>query len=232
MALTHEVKVDGLKERGDWRAVQSILEMLRQYFPDVILAGGAPRDWYYGNPVKDYDFFAKLDDHQFEKLNKNLDITPSMSIEYEDSHFLTYNFSLHGLSCQLILVVDKTALEHVEEFPVNVSQCYLDGDVIRCSKEFTYFHKYGALLFDAYCNGNYIDKIVLKFSHHEKLSGYYFDKVRFLNEHFQWGYSKKSCKETGRQVYERQEHHNDHPNAYNHMIEHKIEDRPLMAAGW
>ena len=35
-----------------------ILGILEQFNPDCILAGGAPRDWYMGNPCNDLDIFV------------------------------------------------------------------------------------------------------------------------------------------------------------------------------
>jgi hypothetical protein len=43
----------------------AVMRVLTYFDTQVILAGGAPRDWYLGNPAKDLDFYF----HTPEKLN-------------------------------------------------------------------------------------------------------------------------------------------------------------------
>ena len=96
-----------------------LLDAIEKACPHVILAGGAPRDWYFGNPCNDLDIYYSLDPENTmgadtailkyvlpEGMVLNKSVTPHLNPLYKKMEALrrisTYTY--RGMSVQLIRV--------------------------------------------------------------------------------------------------------------------------------
>jgi hypothetical protein len=126
-----------------------VIGRLRIISPHVLLAGGAPRDWYMGNPCNDLDIYINIDDHiSIEntrwRLNSVLGIdnvkTLSESRGYETSDFLdelykghkklkrVWEFDYKGIKVQIndIDVNVSRPFNVVETFDSTICEFYFD----------------------------------------------------------------------------------------------------------
>lgn len=89
---------------------------------NVILAGGAVRDWYLDKPIRDYDFFIKGDP---EKCGYTKEKLGDDEEYYENnSHILSvYNIPFAGRKVQFIFV-DCPPREIIDTFDYNICKCY------------------------------------------------------------------------------------------------------------
>lgn len=134
------------------RLADSILDRL-SFYPDVVLAGGAPRDWTVGMEAKDLDFFfggvtqAERIDLKIsvEQALGMVELTPISGNKYEDSPFEGYECEIAGQPVQFLFHT-KSCDEVVESFPFNSSRVsYRNGEYTK-GKDFFYFERYNLML--------------------------------------------------------------------------------------
>lgn len=155
-----------------------ILHKFEAFDPTCILAGGAPRDWYFGNIAKDLDFYVYFrPDLQSYYIQKILDSTkikfyPRGESEFPDSYkrnpYLksVYEANYKGEKVQ-VMFMDKPTFECVVDlFPFGICQAWWKGEDIFVTKNFevSVSHKILQLLNELYNDEDgYIEKIRNKF---------------------------------------------------------------------
>ncbi len=151
------VSIDRQKEIG-----LEILSTLQQEFP-TILAGGAPRDWYFGKEAQDLDFFV-LGFPSQEEIEDALGeaIEPSVEKEYEDMGFRTFNFERDGQAIQVMACKDDSLVGVVSRFPVSLCQISFDGE-FHASDDFCLTEESGVLSVEATGDGALLSKVLRKF---------------------------------------------------------------------
>lgn len=133
---------------------KEVLEELEVIDPYCILAGGAPRDWFFGKPASDLDFYV-YDDRNLsqqvwkERLNKTLlDIeilgliegkdTTEVEHEYSAMKHLRYVFEgTHmGMTVQVMVMNEPTFNCVVDHFCMDNSKIWWKGGQIIPTYEF------------------------------------------------------------------------------------------------
>jgi hypothetical protein len=122
----------------------SVMSRLKIVDPYSLLAGGAPRDWYFGNPANDLDFYfvstgitinavrgqlSKL----FGTVGLLMDGNPDgagRSELYKTMPFLKriWEFTYQGMAVQLIeLSENLKQFKVVDHMDISICQCWWDG---------------------------------------------------------------------------------------------------------
>lgn len=166
---------------------RNILNRLRVFDPGCVLAGGAPRDWYFNNLATDLDFYISvkgmheetirelIDDLlTFEKENPTSCYASSQERVYIDSLsgiYTVLNFEIEKTQVQVVLTL-QTIEDTIESFPFNVCQAWWTGNKIHTTEFFNSGVERKELIRTptTVCNQRYKNKILLKFSHFTVLS--------------------------------------------------------------
>jgi len=167
-----------------------VMSKLETFDPTCILAGGAPRDWYFGNLATDLDFFVyfrpdfagqmwryaelleTLGFRMERKGSKSANIVPP---NYKRNPYLicVYEQEYKGVKIQVMFMNEKTFTSAVPQFPFGICQAwYKPGFGINTSAEFDYSvkHKLLTLLNDLYNDADgYVEKIRSKFPDYDYL---------------------------------------------------------------
>ena len=114
-------------------AYRDILREAREAVPGIILTGGAVRDVFYGKPVKDLDFMTDNDaavEPMARFLNKPLwdclrNLPDATRAAYEGERSMVAAYETEDKEANLLIV--KSIMRRVYEFPDSVSQCWTDG---------------------------------------------------------------------------------------------------------
>lgn len=131
-----------------------IKNKLDQY---AIIAGGAPRDWYFGNPCKDVDIFINPTKNSGQWLvnflvNEGCDVTKKVASEDLLEHYRSEHirnviwFSYLGVEFNLIVVTGST-FNIVDTFPISVSKIWISDKRFRYGKstDFVLSEKYNVM---------------------------------------------------------------------------------------
>lgn len=161
------------------RTADRVLELLENIDTGVILAGGAPRDWYLKNPARDLDFYIfypEIGNEQFtELLEIHLGVPVSIKGEtenlYGDSYrnpelLAVWDFEYDGIPCQVMRMVDVIDRCAVQSFALDICRVWYKGGRIHTTKEFleSVDHKIIRIMKPLYYKGDaYIQKIVSKY---------------------------------------------------------------------
>ena len=146
--------------------------------PFAIVAGGAPRDWYFNKPAKDIDLFFSVKDHvQIHIINEMLKIA---GFEVDSSKAAddlpdwynhnpniraVFNAQIDDVDVQLILVKDSP-FKVVNQFPLSICKAWYKNGQIQTDKDFniTVKHKSIFKTNTLYAQGNaYLKKVLDKF---------------------------------------------------------------------
>ncbi len=162
-----------------------ILDELQPHGFNVLLAGGAVRDWYYDKEANDLDFFISGEPRP-DALNQILGVEIRCLTEktYEDSLFEGFECEIDGQVCQFLFHqcdCPKTLVE--DKFPVSSSKGWYDGEEFWYSREFLIGDRYGALIFDEskVSNWDYVNKLIFRLKRGE---AHYLSMREFLRYHF------------------------------------------------
>ena len=169
---------------------QRVLNKLELFDPSCILAGGAPRDWYFGNLANDLDFYvyfrpdlpSRWRENQLEKVGlKGFKAKGRESQEFPENYkrnphlMAVHEGIVSGEKVQIMFMDEKTFHCVVDLFPFGICQAWWKGkdylDYLTQSNIHTtrYFdesvnHKVLRLLNDLYGDSDgYIEKIKNKF---------------------------------------------------------------------
>lgn len=156
-----------------------ILFKISMYDPYVIVAGGAPRDWWMGRQASDIDVFINVNhthsmsvvESIFKKMGFELENANHGEIaeDYKLNPYIKWVYNVKGLShpVQLIFVTCST-FRILQEFPLNISRIWYRPECGVCAThEFVQAMDTKSIikLSELYADGNkYIRKIREKFS--------------------------------------------------------------------
>ena len=171
---------------------KGILDKLECIDPYCILAGGAPRDWYFGNEANDLDFYIYITNHwtlnmvckQLDKFGikvNNIKTGENMPISYKLHPHLRYFFDIESEIPTQIMVMKLPTFETVvPSFPLNVCQAWWKGGNIHVTKDFLLGERFKAIFKtnQIYANDHkYLQKILSRFNDWE----YFNSKTDFIN---------------------------------------------------
>jgi len=182
---------------------KEVLEELEVIDPFCILAGGAPRDWFFGKPASDLDFYVY--DANFlsqgvwtERLSKTLlDVKPLGMIEGKDNDEIDHEYTAlkelryvfegeyMGMTVQVMVMSRPTFECVVDHFCMDNSKVWWKGEYIIPTFEFLLAHATRTLRVseDHAPKMRYIDKMVKKFPDYRLVLGtqaYAYRVDRFL----------------------------------------------------
>lgn len=117
-----------------------------------ILAGGAPRDWYFDKPANDLDFYVYLPEAtvSFETLRWELLGLELQRIDWNDSRSEEYKCMEHlsriwegeqeGVKFQIMVMRKPTFKSVVPMFGASVCMAWWKGEEVRVEPEFEFSH--------------------------------------------------------------------------------------------
>lgn len=178
-----------------------VLERIEGFDPSCILAGGAPRDWYFNKEASDLDVFFHFRDgstlRQIRFLLKkafpdlHFELRAGMNFNEDDDSEYKKNPHLRrvlqteigGIKVQLMEMRKPTWECVVEEFPLSICKIWYKNGKIRTTLEFENCVKHNIIVKtnEIYADGDkYLKKIVGKFPHMKYYPSYeeYFRKFK------------------------------------------------------
>lgn len=145
------------EQRGLAQEVLTKIEMLD---PTAIIAGGAPRDWYFGYLARDVDFFIytrpdlSLAAVKFQLgkileleqiIAKTGDAIPEIYGKNPDLR-IVYDCNYKGLACQIMVMKKPTFKCVVDKFPLNMVKIWYKAGQLHPSVDFIRGVKHKALI--------------------------------------------------------------------------------------
>lgn len=174
------------------KIADDILNKLQPIDPHAIVAGGAPRDWYFDKPATDIDVFLysnlKGDAFKFAEILGVLGISikevktgDNISEEYARNPSLKYVYDteIDGVKVQLMWMMKPTFNCVLPKFPLGIVKIWYK-EKIHTTREFDLAVKYKAIIkySNVYNNSDkYIQKIKDKFPDYK----YYDSLESFVN---------------------------------------------------
>lgn len=180
---------------------KEVLEELEVLDPYCILAGGAPRDWFFGKLASDLDFyvydsFGYSQGIWMERLNKTpLDVKPLGAIEGKsgevlDSEYasltnLRYVFEgeYMGQTIQVMIMSEPTFISVLEHFCYGTSKAWWKGGSVNVTDEFVVEHSHKLFVSDKPVKEAYRKKMAKKFPDY-----------KFVESVGEWAYPLHSSK--------------------------------------
>ena len=167
------------------------LSMIELIDPTAIVAGGAPRDWYFGKEASDIDIFfyfrADLNiptiEYQLERVGFcNFKSLGKRELETDDSQYsknpnlrYAWQAEIDGEVVQLILMNAPTFLSAVPKFPLNICRIWYKRSEINLTQDFKRAVKWKAIVKcdNLYADSDrYLEKIKSKFPEYDFYSSY------------------------------------------------------------
>jgi hypothetical protein len=132
---------------------KELLDKLEVVDPYVILAGGAPRDWYLGEKANDLDFYVHVKDepawaskYRLSKLgltctqmNKTISERVPLYESMEHLRFI-YEGDYKGMKYQVMFMSEHTFSSVVPKFGASVCEAYWKGGDIIVTNSFLLSH--------------------------------------------------------------------------------------------
>lgn len=156
-----------------------VLQIVECIDPTAIVAGGAPRDWYFGNSATDIDVFFHfrndLSTVRTQEILKGLGLDVYRKKEgdglpeaYKKNPMLrcVYDLEYSGEQVQLLLMLEPTFKSVINHFPLNICKVWYKHSTIETTQDFLRAVKHKALVkvSPLYANGDkYVEKIKTKF---------------------------------------------------------------------
>lgn len=154
-----------------------VIHKLRAVDPSCIVAGGAPRDWHFGNIANDIDIYIwqphktrgakenQLNAAGFNVSTVSFDINHEM---YKKNSMIDYVFNAEGYDEKVqIISLNESTYKVVNSFPFSICQAwYIPERGIQLEKNFRITEKTGYIFKTnpVYADGdNYIQKITERF---------------------------------------------------------------------
>ncbi|ASJ79211.1 tRNA nucleotidyl transferase/poly(A) polymerase [Curvibacter phage P26059A] len=177
-------------------AAKRMLSNLWVLCPTAVVAGGAPRDWYFGKPAKDIDCYitdVKLE--QVQNLFKMIGVKIKEVKKGEnrgeyarDNNLeLVVDFRYMFLDFQLMLMQGTTVGRTIDRFPVSICKIEYDGTRVEPSYEFAVAEAAKVLLIDKRykLDDPYIVKIIKKFPDYEIMEDSNINLVKLYRQHIE-----------------------------------------------
>jgi hypothetical protein len=158
-----------------------VLQKLELFDPTCILAGGAPRDWYFGDVANDLDFYVYFRpdlhiwfrENQLEKVGlKNFKVKGKSDFDFPENYkhnphlIAVYEGTYKKEKVQIMFMDEKTFTCVVPLFPFGICQAWWKGREVNVTQDFekSVEHKVLWLLNELYSDEDgYIEKIRNKF---------------------------------------------------------------------
>lgn len=165
-----------------------LLSKLEAIDPYLIVAGGAPRDWWFGKEATDIDVFLHVPEgrphnyikKQFNALGLSVESVKtgeSLPDNYKMNPDLKCVFNISGYSTPVQVMVMRTPTFHsvLPKFALSICMAWYKDGKIRTDKHFNTSVKYNVIYRcnELYNNEHqYLQKIVDKFPEHKYYSSY------------------------------------------------------------
>lgn len=156
-----------------------VLQIIENVDPTAIVAGGAPRDWYFGNAATDIDVFFHfrndLSATRIQEILKGLGLDVCRKNEgdslpeiYKKNPMLrcVYDLEYGGEQVQLLLMLEPTFNSVIKHFPLNICKVWYKHSTIEVTQDLLRAMKHKAIVKvnPLYANGDkYVEKIKAKF---------------------------------------------------------------------
>lgn len=156
-----------------------VLGIIEWIDPTAIIAGGAPRDWYFGNTATDIDVFFHfrndLSTIRIEEILKSFGLNVCRTNDgnglpdiYKKNPMLrcVYDLEYGGEQIQLLLMLEPTFYSVIKHFPLNICKVWYKHNTIETTQDFLRSVKHKAIVKvnSLYANGDkYVQKIKAKF---------------------------------------------------------------------
>lgn len=143
----------GMDVADQKREATELLSKLRLVDPFAMIAGGAPRDWYFNTPAKDLDVYMRLPNHNTIGLVNSLaamvgitDFFPIDKIKestYAELPNLKWVFEgrYNGVQVNLMVMEKGVREEIVKDFDVAICRAWFDGEKCHYHEEFEFCMK-------------------------------------------------------------------------------------------
>jgi len=172
------------------KIADEVLSKIYPIDPHAIIAGGAPRDWYFGNLASDLDvFFYRPDLRTYDPIQN---VFSSVGFErpypvgmddleihgrYKRNEYVERVFETiyKGMTVQLIQMSEPTFGSVVPKFPLNICKVWYKFDGIVTTPDFDRAVKYKSIVKtdSLYADGDrYLQKILAKFPDYKYYSSY------------------------------------------------------------
>lgn len=156
-----------------------ILEKMFSIDPFSIVAGGAPRDWHFGNIAADIDLFFYVQPNT--QIGIIQDMLRSVGVVVESiltgqhipEHYkmnpmirCVFNTTIDGVDVQMILMKESTFKSVVDKFPLSICKAWYKNKKIYLEKDFIRSVKHNSIVKTnkLYANSHvYLNKILSKF---------------------------------------------------------------------
>ena len=170
----------------------SILRKLFPLDPYAIVAGGAPRDWYFGEDAEDIDvFFHDINSSTVvrEKLKHlGFDVSHGNEGEFLPPHYkmnpnlkAVFDCVVDGQKVQFLNMNLPTFKSVVPEFPLSICKAWYKNGKLKVDKDFQRGVNHNAIVKTnkLYANENvYLNKIIAKFPEYK-----YYESWEELAQH-------------------------------------------------
>lgn len=173
-------------------AADAALSMLYPIDPYCILAGGAPRDWYFGNEAKDLDIFfhvnASTSKHVIDRMLKHIgfkvidsNFAANIPEHYKKNPSLRAVYNIEGdVPVQLMLMDQPTFGSVIPKFPLSICKVWYKHGKTILDKDFRRGTNHRAIVKtnELYALGDeYLQKILNKYPDYR-----YYNSWQELNE--------------------------------------------------
>ena len=140
----------GMDVAGQKEEATELLSKLRLVDPFAMIAGGAPRDWYFNTPAKDLDVYMRLPNHNTIGLVTSLavmvgitDFSPIDKIKestYAELPNLKWVFEgrYNGIKVNLMVMEKGVQEEIIKDFDVAICRAWFDGKDCHYHEEFEF----------------------------------------------------------------------------------------------
>ena len=127
---------------------QAVMQRLEIVDPFCILAGGAPRDWFFGKVATDLDFFVYLGSNHSKRIVEkqigalfNVGEVKSgekMPLNYRLNPHLMHVFQIDGfdIPVQIMVMKEPTFYSVVDYFPLSICKAWWKHGVLRTHWDF------------------------------------------------------------------------------------------------
>lgn len=154
---------------------KSILKDLEVIDPNCILAGGAPRDWFFNKPANDLDFYVHVDDEKrkgFGLRLQRLGFKSPVKLGHDDPTYKTlkmlkevWEFTHMGQRVQVMVMGASTFSCVLNHFNLDTSKAWWKGWEVRYEPEFILAHMFKVLMVNADepPKSAYVDKMTTRY---------------------------------------------------------------------
>ncbi len=132
------------------REATELLSKLRLVDPFAMIAGGAPRDWYFNSLAKDLDVYMRLPNHNTIGLVSSLaamvgikclfPINKVKESTYAELPNLKWVFEgeYNGIKVNLMVMEKGVQEEIIKDFDVGICKAWFDGEQCHYHEEFEF----------------------------------------------------------------------------------------------